>query len=115
VVTDDLGGHHFTPHELERAALICPLCRLFVIALRTEFCTLKKSASPPPPPTPPRLGQCRFKIWARNTDLDHELKEDEDLQIMILEWIDGRGKYLAELLLTADRGTLRSTSLVLPA
>jgi hypothetical protein len=106
VVSDDLGGHHRSPHDLEVSALICPLCRLFVIAFGAGFRALKKIASLPP--IAPYWGQCRFKIWARNTDLDHELKEDEDLKLLVLEWIDGKSKCLAELLLLADKGKRRS-------
>lgn len=102
-VSDKLGGHHYNPHDLEVSALSCPLCRLFVLAFGVNFRLLLKSTSPPTPPN--ARGNCRFKIWARNMDWDpSKQKEKNNLQILVLEWIDGRSDFIAELMLVADPG-----------
>lgn len=102
-VTDDLGGHHFSFDDLWYSAKTCPLCRLFILAFEDRARdTSGQNAQ--------RLENAskeggRFKIWARNTDLDNRLKQDEALTRLVLQWIGNSGKYEEiELLLVASPG-----------
>lgn len=103
VVTDELGGHHFSFDDLWCSAKTCPLCRLFILAFEDQARdTSGRNAR--------RLEAAskeggRFKIWARNTDLNNRLKEDEAMTRLVLQWIGKSGQHVdIELLLVAPSG-----------
>lgn len=102
-VADDIGGHHFSFDDLWYSAKTCPLCRLFILAFEDRARdTSGQNAR--------RLENAskeggRFKIWARNTDLDSRLEEDEAMNRLVLQWIGKTGKQEdIELLLIAPSG-----------
>jgi hypothetical protein len=103
LVSDDMGGHHYSPHDLEYSAENCPLCAMFCIELRRKWSrVLWKLASPPP--VAPHWGQCRFKIWARNGEIVKHMDDDKQLQYLVLSWVGSRTTIEVELLMSAEHG-----------
>jgi hypothetical protein len=124
MVSDEFGDHHYAPFNLEASGENCPLCHLFILQFGRDLEVLKKrtalSAGPPDmkkghsndlekltasSATPPDHRKGCFKVWARNTYLENEREDFQDLRLLVLEWIDGDGSsgIQAELLMTANK------------
>lgn len=104
-VSDDLGGHHISLEDLKKSAETCPLCRLFILAL--DDLDRDSSGRAVRQLANASKGDDRFKIWARNTDLNNRVKEDEALTRLVLQWVGNSGEPdNIELLLFAPTGKL---------